>query len=315
MPTKLAVTPKSVYQKLVTDIGALYLSTRKAMAESYWKMGQRIIEVEQNGEIKTKYGTALLADLSRDLSKRFGTGFSERNLRRMRQFYLSAPIRPPAAELSLSGHLELLSVRDEKKRDALKKRIETKGLNRAELRKLLRKEISSTSKNKTRAAKPFKSLTPPEDLRLYTYLKSETSTQEAAVLIDCGFYVYRNVTKAELKRVTLTDKPAYVYSAVVERVIDGDTLWAVIDLGFGTRIREKLRLRGLDSPELKTVKGEEAKRFVAKLLKVDAPILIKSTKNDLYGRFVADVFFTDENQNQIYLNQLLLEKGFAVRAY
>ncbi len=156
--------------------------------------------------------------------------------------------------------------------------------------------------------KPAELLTPPQDLTLHTYQKTERGA------VDCGFCVYRSVGAAELKGVTLTAKPSYVYEAVVERVIDGDTLWAVIDVGFGTQVREKLRLRGIDCPELGSPEGEAAKRFVQKVLPVGAGILLKTTpSDDKYGRYVADIFYTGKDGAQAYLNNELLQKGFAVR--
>jgi len=96
-------------------------------------------------------------------------------------------------------------------------------------------------------------------------------------------------------------------------VIDGDTLWAVIDIGFGTQVREKLRLRGLDTPELGSPEGEKAKRFVIGLLPAGSKILLKTTRSDdKYGRYVADVYYTDKDGKEQYLNNLLLQEGLAV---
>ncbi|MFA7254548.1 MAG: thermonuclease family protein [Candidatus Omnitrophota bacterium] len=96
-------------------------------------------------------------------------------------------------------------------------------------------------------------------------------------------------------------------------MIDGDTLWAVIDIGFGTQVREKLRLRGLDTPELGSPEGEKAKRFVIGLLPAGSKILLKTTRSDdKYGRYVADVYYTDKDGKEQYLNNLLLQEGLAV---
>ena len=56
---------------------------------AYWKIGKRIVEEEQQGEIRADYGKALLTSLSGKLTAEFGRGFSETNLRYFRQFYLS----------------------------------------------------------------------------------------------------------------------------------------------------------------------------------------------------------------------------------
>ena len=44
----------------------------------------------------------------------------------------------------------------------------------------------------------------------------------------------------------------YTYKAYIERIIDGDTIWVYIPWGFGFGVRQKLRLRGIDTPEIQT---------------------------------------------------------------
>ena len=60
---------------------------------AYWEIGREIVEFEQKGKARAKYGEELLQKLSVDMTARFGRGFSERNLRNMRGFYLNFPIR------------------------------------------------------------------------------------------------------------------------------------------------------------------------------------------------------------------------------
>ena len=63
------------------------------MVEAYWNVGRMIVEEEQRGQQRAEYGAALLKNLSIRLTAEFGAGFDERELRRMRQFYSSFPIR------------------------------------------------------------------------------------------------------------------------------------------------------------------------------------------------------------------------------
>ncbi len=63
------------------------------MVQAYWSIGQQIIEVEQQGETRAKYGESLLAVLSERLINDFGKGFDESALRYIRLFYLAFPIR------------------------------------------------------------------------------------------------------------------------------------------------------------------------------------------------------------------------------
>ena len=68
-----------------------YNSANSIMTYAYWNVGQRIVEQEQYGEAKARYGSYLIKNLSEQLSDEFGTGFSVANLRNCRQFYLVFP--------------------------------------------------------------------------------------------------------------------------------------------------------------------------------------------------------------------------------
>ena len=63
------------------------------MVQDYWNIGKIIVEEEQNGKDKAKYGLYLIKELSEKLTKDFGKGFSEQSLRNMRQFYNCFSIR------------------------------------------------------------------------------------------------------------------------------------------------------------------------------------------------------------------------------
>lgn len=66
-----------------------YDSANGIMTHAYWNVGRRIVEQEQYGEKKAKYGSYLIKKLSKQLSDEFGTGFSVANLKNCRQFYLA----------------------------------------------------------------------------------------------------------------------------------------------------------------------------------------------------------------------------------
>lgn len=84
------------------------------MIDAYWNIGRRIVEEEQKGKEKAEYGTYLLRNLAKVLTSEFGQGFSERNLRNMRQFYLFFPIRNTVcAELTWSHYKLLIRVESE----------------------------------------------------------------------------------------------------------------------------------------------------------------------------------------------------------
>jgi len=68
-------------------------AVNSAMVFAYWEIGKRIVEEEQNGKEKADYGTFLLKELAQNLSIDLGKNFDERELRRIRQFYVTFPIR------------------------------------------------------------------------------------------------------------------------------------------------------------------------------------------------------------------------------
>jgi hypothetical protein len=83
----------SAYRKLLEDISRLYVDAKKSQVRFTWETGRRIVEVEQDGAVRAEYGTGLIQKLSEELTQRHGedSGFSETNLKRMRQFYLLYP--------------------------------------------------------------------------------------------------------------------------------------------------------------------------------------------------------------------------------
>ena len=68
---------------------AAYGAVNAVMIETYWRIGQRIVEQEQKGKERAEYGTQLIEMLSEELTKSYGKGFSVRNLWLFKQFYLT----------------------------------------------------------------------------------------------------------------------------------------------------------------------------------------------------------------------------------
>lgn len=66
-----------------------YRAVNFAMVIAYWRIGKKIVEEEQKGKSKATYGTALLKELSLQLTADFGKGYSETNLKYFRQFYIT----------------------------------------------------------------------------------------------------------------------------------------------------------------------------------------------------------------------------------
>lgn len=66
-----------------------YTSVNNKMIETYWNIGRRIVEEEQNGKERAEYGSQIIEKLSAQLTYRYGKGFSKRYLAYFRKFYLT----------------------------------------------------------------------------------------------------------------------------------------------------------------------------------------------------------------------------------
>ena len=88
----MKLTNNNIYQEikelLYSAKNRVYQTINTTMTQTYFQIGKRIVEEEQSGETRAEYGSALLKNLSSELIKEFGKGYSEQNLKNMRQFYL-----------------------------------------------------------------------------------------------------------------------------------------------------------------------------------------------------------------------------------
>ena len=98
---------KSARENIVSTINS-------TMAKTYFLIGKRIVEEEQNGEKRAEYGEELVKNLSLKLTKEFGKGFSKRNLWQMKQFYLAySKVQTVSAQFKLSWSHYLILMRME----------------------------------------------------------------------------------------------------------------------------------------------------------------------------------------------------------
>lgn len=96
MSKKTKIMGNGTYDFLIGDISILLETARRNSAKAinsiltftYWKIGRRIVEFEYKGKERAEYyGDKLLENLSKDLQKKFGRGFSRQNIQIMKQFY------------------------------------------------------------------------------------------------------------------------------------------------------------------------------------------------------------------------------------
>ncbi len=278
MATEL--TERKAYQSLVNDLSDLLAKGQQAAlnavneirVSTYWQMGKRMAELKELADPDQASG--LTAKLSEDLK------LDQTLLYRIIQFYRTWPDGVPkveeAGQLSWAHYTELLSVKDEKERNFYFQQAAAEEWSRDTLRKAIQKDF-------------------------YTLQKSPKKLKSGAATLERG------------------DDPLHIYKAVVERVVDGDTLLVRIDLGFEVWVNQRIRFRGINTAEIvkngvKTGKApdraDQAKSFVEGRLKDIEFIVIKTYKTDMYGRYVADVFYhpTISKKEDIY------EKGFFLNA-
>ena len=103
---------------------------------TYWNIGRIIVEYEQQNQIRADYGKQTLRELSKELTREFGKGFSRSNLQNMRAFYLAyEKCQTVSGKLSWSHYCELLSITDENKRSFYEKESINSGWSVRELKR------------------------------------------------------------------------------------------------------------------------------------------------------------------------------------
>lgn len=118
----------AIYQSVIDDVKGIisigmeraYNATSAAMVLTYWNVGKRIVEQEQNGNQRAEYGTAMLDVLAAELTREYGKSYSKRNLQYFRKFYQCFPdeeiVNTRVHNLDWSHFRSLLRVPDEEAR-------------------------------------------------------------------------------------------------------------------------------------------------------------------------------------------------------
>ncbi len=111
-------------------------TTHSVILNTYWQIGQYIVEYEQKGNPKAVYGLQLLANLAKDLILIHGKGFSRPNLNNMRMLYLRYPICQTLSDkLSWSHYIELISIEHDLEREFYEKQAAKENWDVRELRR------------------------------------------------------------------------------------------------------------------------------------------------------------------------------------
>jgi len=207
----------------------------KAQVLAYWEIGREIVEFEQKGKAKAEYGEELIVKLAKDMTEKFGRGFSERNLRNMRAFYLNFPIRQTLSAkfepmLSWSHYCELLKVEEPLARSFYEQEANQNNWSVRELKRQInsmlfeRLALSKDTKAVMRMAKRGQIVEKPEDAIKDPYileflnLKEEISYTESQLeqaIIDKLQYFLLEMGKgftfvARQKRMTIANRHYYI---------------------------------------------------------------------------------------------------------
>jgi predicted nuclease of restriction endonuclease-like (RecB) superfamily len=108
IPTKSINTTYQNIKNILNEARrTTYRAINFAMVQAYWNIGQLIVEEEQKGQKRAEYGEFLIKELSKRLTKDFGKGFTEQNLRNFRQFYLTFRISHSSRSKSIKRQEEI----------------------------------------------------------------------------------------------------------------------------------------------------------------------------------------------------------------
>ena len=335
------MTPQTLTRNSKNDL-ARYSVLRQKVQEIFIG-GQKRIEKEfirlrwETGEVinthfrlnldQAQQGKNVLLQLESD------TGIDHSELGRFAQFAKAYPSaaswRQVRFSLTWSHYKKLITVHDDKRRFDLTVRAEKNEWTLDFLADRIRHEVQKNKGGKEPERLPLVCVGP-----FYTYkiIRPETiHSRSKELLLDFGFgfrvemsrfkekfpaeTIVTSIDEEKLVKAEGADEGVlYTYKAYVEKILDGDTLKLEFAPGFGQRKSETIRLNHIDCPELNTPEGQAAKRFVESQLSACDFLTVKSvkTRKEKWGRYLGDIFFARRGK-LVYLNQLLLDKGHAVR--
>ncbi|MCB9772232.1 MAG: thermonuclease family protein [Candidatus Omnitrophica bacterium] len=291
---------------------------------NYWSVGRLInthlrVHHVSRGEIGVLY-----QQLSRDLA------IHERTLQQCEQFFRYFPKNTLRKGISWSHYRFLLSVSDEQKRLAWLDRI---------LKENISADMMRLALMPTPKATEFNLKAPPRG-QLFTYRllpAEEINSFVVPWFVDIGFagrceapradaklnnkYIYTShklKSGYQLKVSSARADELFTFQAKLKRVIDGDTFLVNVDQGFGYWSEQRLRLRGVDCPEMSTLAGQRAKVWAQRLLKDSNDIVVKTYKSDNWDRYLVDLYYLPKEKDMaqiaaqgIYFNAKALEDGMA----
>ncbi len=286
-------TYKEILEKVLLSIAQTQNEIVRSKVEMAWRIGKVIDESLPKKRAK-EYGKNLVALLEKD------TEISSTVLYKMRNFYKAYPELPKDdAQLNWSHYRVLAGVKEKDKRKTLEDLTKENRWSGDELQKQITK-----NKKKSVEAPKLKTIQPNRGVvSAYKIVEVFGSDKK---FFDCGFGIFSEV-KSELPKdvkVVFVDgskitessaKPeqVYTYKAYLKRLVDGDTIHANIDLGFGIFHEEIIRLAKINAAEGKSDEGKSVSAELQKIFDSVPFFILKSIKTDIYNRYVCDIFLPD----------------------
>lgn len=316
----------------MTQVSKSYSQLRKKVRETLVQ-GQAQIEALKvqvywdTGNLIKKYlevappGPRNISNILDRLAKDFNM---ERSIfSRMLQFSRAYPSGVVPGQLSWTHYRALIAIPGKKRR----RELERKAISQIWPARRLRHEIEKSKDAKQRKSQKSTTGLLVEPVRHPASVRKVRRVEDIGTKgkfrVDLGFEVHRDILSKRARHqegnlVVWNKKKKgwerkgnveelYYYEAQVIRVVDGDTLFVNIDLGFEMHRRQYLRLRGLNAEAGHTKRGQKATLFLTKIVRKHPRILIRTHLTDRYDRFLADVW-----AGPTYLNNALLEKELAV---
>ena len=292
--------------------------------ERFHQIGEMIDSHLLQNEPRAEYGREVIVRLAEDLR------VANQRLYEMLHVFRAFPISRSTGKLPWNHYVLLSRVESTSLREAYMEQASIGSWSQRTLRDRLRAAQAEGSEGNWNGGQP----PAPRRGRPYTY--RVLATDENRVVLDLGMRVEHTLILDEPTSFSVDDviqtsqdgevfdvvageeRHLYTFKADVTRVVDADTMWVMVDYGFRFRQPWKLRLRGIDAPELPTEERERAKLWVEKRLCEGATIVITTTKAGSLGGISQICSMGSRRmlgalrRGGKYLNAEMVEEGVAV---
>jgi len=343
---------KTLYNDLIKTVKAALtaglIEAQKALeyqrVKTYWTIGAAVLDAADRPVSTILNNKELYTKISADVERSLGLELSTDTIQRCVQFRKTFPVFPKDTPLTFTHYLALSRVTDERERRKLERAAIKAELTTPDLKKKVAQLNSADA-----ALLPSKTAAlPVERGEPYIYFLRKISglKGEEGLCVGCGFRIHIPLNGAlgvksakkfsvkssryvcsvkveegyQLRLAVRKRVSVYTYAARVIKVVDGDTLDALIDVGFGIRARQRFRLKFINAPETGSAAGERARAFLTKYLSRCPIIVVRTQKAGMYGRWLGDIFALPGSADPAkiaaegeYLIQVMLDKGRAVK--